>query len=36
MNTDSGDKPTKSVVIVDCGSLPVEEPFAVPKTSAPE
>ena len=30
----AGDKPIKEVVIVDSGSLPVDEPFAVSKKSA--
>ena len=29
--TDAGDKPVKDVVIADCGSLPVDKPFEVPK-----
>ncbi|ESO09293.1 hypothetical protein HELRODRAFT_185333 [Helobdella robusta] len=33
---DGRDKPLDDVVIADCGSLPVEEPFAVPKESAKE
>lgn len=32
--TSSGDKPVKEVVIKDCGSLPVDTPFAVEKESA--
>jgi len=37
-NTKTGgqDKPAKDVVIADCGSLPVDKPFAVTKESAEE
>ncbi|KAJ6636390.1 Peptidyl-prolyl cis-trans isomerase B [Pseudolycoriella hygida] len=34
--TDSRDKPTKDVVIADCGSIDVPEPFSVDKTDATE
>lgn len=34
--TDGRDKPIKDVVIVDSGSLPVSEPFAVDKADAEE
>lgn len=34
--TDSRDKPTKDVVIADCGSIPVPEPFSVEKADADE
>ncbi len=34
--TASGDKPIKEVVIKDCGSLPVDKPFAVEKADALE
>lgn len=33
-STDGRDRPTKDVVIVDSGSLPVSEPFAVAKADA--
>jgi peptidyl-prolyl cis-trans isomerase B (cyclophilin B) len=33
---DQRDKPVKDVVIVDCGELPVDKPFAVPKGPANE
>ncbi|XP_053967227.1 peptidyl-prolyl cis-trans isomerase 5 [Anastrepha ludens] len=32
--TDGRDRPVKDVVIVNCGSIPVDEPFAVSKTDA--
>lgn len=34
--TDNRDKPAKDVVIADCGTLPVEKPFAVEKADADE
>lgn len=34
--TAAGDKPKKEVVIADCGSLPVDEPFAVEKSATPD
>ncbi|CAC5411415.1 PPIB [Mytilus coruscus] len=34
--TAAGDKPKKDVVIVECGSLPVDEPFAVEKKASEE
>ncbi|KAI0208146.1 Peptidyl-prolyl cis-trans isomerase B [Lamellibrachia satsuma] len=34
--TGQQDKPAKDVVIADCGSLPVDKPFAVTKESAEE
>jgi peptidyl-prolyl cis-trans isomerase B (cyclophilin B) len=34
--TSRGDKPEKDVVIADCGSLPVDTPFAVEKAPAKE
>ena len=36
VETDSRDKPIKDVVIADCGSLPVDAPFAVDKAAAQE
>jgi len=32
----AGDKPAKDVVIADCGSLPVDKPFAVAKEAVKE
>lgn len=34
--TDSRDKPQEDVVIVDSGSIPVQEPFSVDKADAEE
>lgn len=34
--TDGRDKPSEDVVIANCGSLPVTEPFAVEKADATE
>lgn len=34
--TDARDRPEKDVVIVDCGTLPVDEPFAVEKEATSE
>lgn len=34
--TDGRDRPSNDVVIADCGSLPVSEPFAVEKSDATE
>lgn len=34
--TAAGDKPKKDVVIAECGSLPVDEPFAVEKKASEE
>lgn len=34
--TDGRDKPQQDVVIADCGSIPVETPFAVDKKPAEE
>ncbi|MFE4106290.1 peptidylprolyl isomerase [Almyronema epifaneia] len=34
VNTDRQDRPQSEVLIADCGSLPVDEPFAVAKESA--
>ena len=36
IKTDSRDKPSKDVVIVDCGAEEVSEPFAVTKDDATE
>lgn len=36
MKTDGRDKPEKDIVIVDCGSLPVDAPFTVEKEDAEE
>lgn len=36
LKTDGRDKPTQDVQIVDSGSLPVSEPFAVDKADAEE
>ena len=35
-STDARDKPSKDVVIADCGSLPVEKPFSVEQADADE
>ena len=34
--TGPGDKPKKEVVITDCGSLPVDEPFSTEKEPSEE
>lgn len=36
LSTDSRDKPSKDVVIADCGSIDVPEPYSVEKTDAEE
>lgn len=36
VGTDSRDKPKVDVVIADCGSIPVAEPFSVDKADAEE
>lgn len=36
VKTDARDKPISDVVIAECDTLPVEEPFAVPKEDATE
>lgn len=36
LQTDGRDRPSKDVVIADCGSIPVAEPFPVDKADATE
>jgi len=36
LSTNANDKPLRNVVIADCGTLPVNQPFEVPKSPSPE
>lgn len=35
-STDNRDKPSKDIIIAECGIIPVDKPFPVAKTDATE